>query len=372
MFLTDCGETFNQANRREYAQQKGEEETARIFESISNPSEWDEPEPIREELLPVETLREEMIPEALLPMVQDVAARMSVPLDFVAVPLVVVLGSLIGTGCRIRPKRKDDWAVTCNLWAAIIGNPSALKTPALNEVMRRTVDRLEAKITKSTAGLKPNGNKRRKLPSWIKTRSKWRTKQRRKRRLNNMRSSDEILQELKSLSAGDAPKEIRRKVNDASIEKIVDILQNNAPRGLLFHRDELVAFFRKLEKPGHEQDRAFFLEAWTGDGSHTDDRIGRGTTRAENLCISLCGTIQPGRFCEYISESLTEAGDDGFPQRLQCAVYPDPVPFHYVDEWPDKDAKNRVYKIAKRLAESEFDITEGFQNDDVSELFEVQ
>jgi len=186
-----------------------------------------------------------------------------------------------------------------------------------------------------------------------------------------MKPSNEILKELDSLSAGDKPNERRYKVNDASIEKVVDILQNNAQRGILFHRDEWVAFFRKLEQSGHEQDRAFFLESWNGDGSHTDDRIGRGTVRAENLCISMIGTIQPGRFVDYISESLTEAGDDGFPQRLQLAVYPDAVNFHYVDRWPDKEAKNRVYKLAKRLAETDF-MEDGFQNDDITDLFEIQ
>ena len=143
MFMNETGETFNQANRREYAQQKGEEEMKRMFEQMSNPSDWPEPKPIRAELLPVEPLRESMIPKPLLPMVQDVAARMSVPIDFVAVPLVVVIGSIVGTGCRIRPKRQDDWTVTPNLWGAIIGSPSVLKTPALNEVMRRTVSRFE-------------------------------------------------------------------------------------------------------------------------------------------------------------------------------------------------------------------------------------
>jgi len=113
-----------------------------------NSVQWQEPEEIRAELLPVEPLRESMIPEALLPMCEDVATRMSVPIDFVAVPLVVVLGTIIGTGCHIRPKRQDDWTVTPNLWGAIIGSPSALKTPALNEVMRRTVSRLETEESK--------------------------------------------------------------------------------------------------------------------------------------------------------------------------------------------------------------------------------
>ena len=185
-----------------------------------------------------------------------------------------------------------------------------------------------------------------------------------------MKPSNDILKELDALSGDDKPVERRYKVNDASIEKIIEILQNNAPRGLLYHRDELIGLFKKMEKAGHEQDRAFLIEAWNGDGSHTDDRIGRGTTRAENLCLSMLGTIQPGRIVDYIRESFTEAGDDGFPQRLQLGVYPDAIPFRYVDRWPDKEAKNRVYKLAKRLAESDFD-TEGFENDDITKLFEA-
>jgi hypothetical protein len=110
--------------------------------------EWPDSEPIRAELLPVEALTETMIPEPLLPMIKDVAHRMSVSLDFVAIPLVVVIGSVIGTGCRIRPKRHDDWEVTCNLWGALVGPPSQLKTPAMAEVIRRTLGRLETQKAK--------------------------------------------------------------------------------------------------------------------------------------------------------------------------------------------------------------------------------
>lgn len=51
--------------------------------------------------------------------------------------------------------------------------------------------------------------------------------------------------------------------------------------------------FKRMERAGNEQDRAFMLEAWNGDGCHVDDRIGRGTVRADNICLSLLGGIQP-------------------------------------------------------------------------------
>ncbi len=142
MFRVD-GKTITELNDENDMRQKTTE-TAGMFENIDTPSDWGEPEPIRAELLPVEPLHESMIPEPLLPMIKDVAYRMSVPLDFVAVPLIVAIGSVIGTGCRIRPKRKDDWEVTPNLWGALVGDPSMLKTPAMDEVIRRTLGRLEA------------------------------------------------------------------------------------------------------------------------------------------------------------------------------------------------------------------------------------
>ena len=185
-----------------------------------------------------------------------------------------------------------------------------------------------------------------------------------------MTFSDEILKELDALSDNPCPAERRYKVNDASIEKIIELLQNNAPRGLMYHRDELIALFRKMDKPGHEQDRAFLIEAWNGNGSHTDDRIGRGTTRAENLCLSMLGTIQPGRLVAYLQDALSDDGNDGFSQRLQLAVYPDSPPFEYVDEWPDKEAKNRVYRIVKALAEEDF-TGKDFNHEDISALFEI-
>jgi hypothetical protein len=42
-----------------------------------------------------------------------------------------------------------------------------------------------------------------------------------------------------------------------------------------------------------QSQRAFYLEAWSGDSGFTIDRIGRGTIHVEDCCISLFGGIQP-------------------------------------------------------------------------------
>src|SRR5262249_41559134 len=85
--------------------------------------------------------------------------------------------------------------------------------------------------------------------------------------------------------------EKRYVTSDATIEKLGEILNEN-PRGVMIFRDELSGFLRSMERPGHESDRAFFLESW--DGTHTKfdfDRIGRGTIHIEALCISILGGI---------------------------------------------------------------------------------
>src|SRR5437867_12475554 len=46
----------------------------------------------------------------------------------------------------------------------------------------------------------------------------------------------------------------------------------------------------RLKLPaGREPDRAFHLEGWNSNGSHTTDRIGRGTIYTPNLCESTFG-----------------------------------------------------------------------------------
>jgi hypothetical protein len=48
----------------------------------------------------------------------------------------MVAGSLIGRKLGIHPKRQDDWLAVPNLWGAVVGRPSLMKSPALAEVMK--------------------------------------------------------------------------------------------------------------------------------------------------------------------------------------------------------------------------------------------
>jgi putative DNA primase/helicase len=138
-------------------------------------------------------------------------------------------------------------------------------------------------------------------------------------------------------------------VCDATVEKLGELLVENQS-GLLVFRDELMGFLRNLEKQGRESDRAFYLEAWNGNGSFTYDRIGRGTIFIPSATVSILGGIQPGRLASYLRSTATGANDDGLISRFQLAVYPDiDQPFRNVDRWPDTDAKNRAFSVFQAL-----------------------
>src|SRR5262249_32517239 len=76
-----------------------------------------------------------------------IAERGSFPLEYPLAAAIVGLSGLIGRRIGIRPKRHDNWLVVPNLWGAIVGPPGALKTPAIREAMQ-PLRRLEALASK--------------------------------------------------------------------------------------------------------------------------------------------------------------------------------------------------------------------------------
>jgi Protein of unknown function (DUF3987) len=63
-----------------------------------------------------------------------------------------------------------------------------------------------------------------------------------------------------------------------------------------------------MDRRGHENDRAFYCEAWNGTGAYTYDRIGRGTLHIRAACLSVLGGIQPGPLEPYLREVFAGAG----------------------------------------------------------------
>jgi hypothetical protein len=209
---------------------------------------------------------------------------------------VVVAGSLIGRQVGIYPKRRDDWLVVPNLWGAVVGRPSLLKSPALAEVMK-PLSRLVAEAYEE--------HKERKLAhetdAMVAEATKAALKDELKKAARNGDRSklEEIARHSQDTKGPEEPVLRRYKTEDATVEKISEILLEN-PRGVLVHRDELSGWLRSLDKQGREGDRSFYLESWNGTGSFDVDRIGRGSLHVQALCLSILGGIQPGPLSTYV------------------------------------------------------------------------
>lgn len=312
---------------------------------------WDEPIPLPDGLPPVSPLDPATLPKPLRGWIVDVSERMQIPPDFPAVGALVVAGSLIGRKLGIHPKRRDDWLVVPNLWGAVVGRPSLLKSPALAEAMK-PLDRLVAEAyeqhEKDVEAYEAEVEATEAMKAALKDEVKKAARESAK--TGDRSKLDKLVAEQRAMKLPEEPKTRRYKTSDATTEKLTELLLEN-PQGILSHRDELSGWLRNLDKQGREGDRAFYLESWNGTGSYDVDRIGRGSLHIPALCLSSLGGIQPGPLSSYVYEATQGGGgDDGLLQRFQLLVWPDaPKKWRNVDRWPNTEAKNKAYEVYKKL-----------------------
>jgi Protein of unknown function (DUF3987) len=109
--------------------------------------DWPKPKPLPNGLARVEPFNLDFMPVALKPWIADVADRLQCPPDYVAVPAIVGLGSVIGCRVGIKPQRNTDWIEVPNIWGGFIGRPGMLKSPAMQEALK-PLHRLETEAAK--------------------------------------------------------------------------------------------------------------------------------------------------------------------------------------------------------------------------------
>lgn len=304
-----------------------------------------QPQPIPEEpAFEVAELQEDMLPKALWDMVHDVADRMQAPIDYIAVSLLCGLASIIGRKAVIYPKQQDDWHEAPNLWGAIIGPPSARKSPAMKAALQ-FVEAIEEDQKRDFEARLEAWNVNAELIAAKKTVSQ------KEVQLALKNNDEERAKKLitDSRQAADKPPTPRLTTNNATVEKLGELLNEN-PNGLLIVRDELSGLIKRISQEEHQDERAFYLECYKGYGPYTFDRIGRGTVRVENCILSLLGGIQPAKIGPLVRSVIRGDGNDGLLQRFQLAVWPNlKKEFRYNDRKPDLQARQKVEDIARRL-----------------------
>lgn len=326
------------------------------------------PRPLPESRPAVLVLQADMLPEAIRDYILDVADRQQSLPDFVAVAAIVGLAGLVGRKALICPKQLDDWSVTPNQWGAIIGRPSAMKSPSMKEALK-PLRQFDTKAKQQFEEDKQTYEEGFQLNELEQLAAKNKAKKALKE--NNREAAIEA---LKKTDCATPPIRQRLVVNDASVEKLGELLNEN-PNGLILVRDELSGWLAKLNKEEYQSERAFYLECFDGNGTYTYDRIGRGTIEIESCTLSIIGGIQPSKLTTLVRDAIRGTADDGLIQRFQLAIWPDDIGrWEWIDRAPNKEAKEKYDAVFEKLQALTFDTNNGepylFRfTEDAQELF---
>ena len=279
---------------------------------IAPRARWPEPQPMRRGRPPVPALHGALLPGALAPWIADVAERVQCPPDFVAVGVLVAAAAVIGRKLAIRPKRQDDWAVVPNLWGLAVGPPGMMKSPALAEALRP----LHRLVTDAQAQ-----HEEQMLTHQFRVAEQKARRHDLARRLRaaveDEAPTEELRQQFEAMRYT-PPVAKRYLVNDTTVEKLGELL-NHHPNGLLLFRDELSGWLHTMDRPGHENDRAFYCEAWNGTSAYTYDRIGQ----APAVASATNRPDRPGGFVGFVADSRVspcgaQRGGETKPNRSRC------------------------------------------------------
>ena len=225
----------------------------------------------------------DLLPPAIAGYARDQAELIGVDPAVIALAAIGAAAACIDDRIEIQPKRHDTgWREQARLWVGIIGDPSAKKSPG---------------ISKAMAPL-------------FKIDQKWRDE--------TNQATAEWLKACEETAKGEeeppAPIGKRLILNDATVEKMGDIMSKSEPRGMLSYQDELSGWLASMDayKNGAGgKDKAAWLEAYNG-GPKAIDRIKRGSTFVENWSACVLGGIQPSVVQAYAQST----NHDGMLQRF--------------------------------------------------------
>ncbi len=245
-------------------------------------------------------------------LLQTIAEGVCTAPDYPGMGLLTACASLIGGKRRVRPYQTSAWAEPCILWCGAVGDPSARKSPALDQVTGPLRQLEQAKADDHRDALRD-----------YQERSEW-SKQARKHWQDGVAKAVKDGSDRPAMPTdADEPEEPHRRrtlVMDSTPEALGPILQGN-PQGVLSFRDELSGWLMSFDRysPGG---REFWLEAY-GGRPFVIDRKGsaKGPISIPFNGVSVLGGIQPAK----MADALLSSPDDGLVARFLWA-WPEKMP----------------------------------------------
>jgi hypothetical protein len=229
-----------------------------------------------------------VFPLSIQQFIEQGAAAIQCPQEFIAVPLIVAAGSAVGATHCFRLKK--GWVEYPGIYSAVVANPGTAKTPA-NQLALRPVQNQAKHLRCQYDG---------ELALYEIDVTDWKPGG--------------------STPKPEKPTMERVVISDATIEAIAAILDKN-PRGVLLARDELSGWAQSMNqfRGGKGADRQIFLSLWSNTPIAVDHKSQDEPLLLERPVLGVSGTIQPDVVQSLLHDSQW---DDGFLDRILFA-YPD-------------------------------------------------
>jgi putative DNA primase/helicase len=262
------------------------------------------------------------MPAACRTLIREASAAIGCPAEFVGLPMLSALGTAIGNSRVV--ELKPGWEEKAVIFATVIGDPAAKKSPAA-KVAARPAKRLQVEL-----------------------RNVYQSKREDYER--EMLSHEKNKRDLRKMGEADPrpPKEPvmeRTVVDDTTVEALSRVLKEST-RGVLVAKDELAGWIRGMDQykaGGRGSDRQFWLSAWNSDPITVDRKGAPEALMVSEPFVGISGGIQP-----EVLKDLNRGPEDGMLDRFLCA-YPEPVAPGWREAHITEAAELRYADLYKQL-----------------------
>jgi len=269
-----------------------------------------------------------VLSKRLVDFVTEAAASISCPPDYIAVPMLGVLSTAIGTRRRI--KVKDGWYEWAILWTATVGNTGSAKSPGLQmaaEPLYRFQSEFLEEHKASLKAVRAAATGTAKRPTHGK-------------RPGDMENPIGSPLPPRILSPQQA------FTTDATLEALNVCLDRN-PHGIALVRDELTAWVLSMNeyKKGSGADRPHCQSIWNGSQLVVNRRNRNGPLIIPKPFVSVIGGLPPAMLGELCDERGRE---DGFIHRILFS-FPDSMQRELTGNGVRPETLDRYCQFVKKL-----------------------
>jgi hypothetical protein len=262
------------------------------------------------------------MPAACQALIREAAESIGCPPEFVALPMLSVLGSAIGPSRMVELKR--NWTENAVIFGCVIGDPASKKTPAA-KVATRPAKELQKKLKYQY---------REEYDEYELDLAEYEVDKKKCRQ-----------QDIAAPRPPKPPVMERTVVDDTTVEALCRV-QQDSPRGVLVGKDELAGWLRGMDQykaGGKGSDRQFWLSAWNSDPITVDRKGDPEALMVSEPFVGICGGIQP-----EVLYDLNQGPEDGMLDRFLVA-YPDPVSPGWRDGEISEGAELRYSNLYQQL-----------------------